>query len=111
MDEVEDSNNKHIVVVKAPLAKLLQHPQHLGIYRDTVKTINQFVTAAYLLARFIFVHAYEDDDNFNVDEYITTDFFFECLRALHTRTRRQSKKEDTLRNRHLINRYIRDFLY
>ena len=82
MDEVKYPNDKHIVVVKAPLAKLLRDPQHLGIYRDTIKTINWVVTAAYLLARFIFVHAYEDDNDFNVHEYITTDFFFECLHAL-----------------------------
>ena len=109
MNEVEDPDDKPIVVLKAPLAKLLRDPEHLGIYRDTVKTINRVVTAAYLLARFIFVHAYEDDDDFNVDIYITTDFFFECLRALQTRTRRQSTLEDTLRNRRLIDRYIEDF--
>lgn len=109
MDEVEDPDDKPIVVLKAPLAKLLRDPEHLGIYRDTVKTINRVVTAAYLLARFIFVHAYEDDDDFNVDIYITTDFFFECLRALQTRTRRQSTLEDTLRNRRLIDRYIEEF--
>jgi len=89
MDDIEDPEGpdaKHIIIIKAPLAKLLRDPQHLGIYRDTIKTINRVVTAAYLFARFIFVHAYEEDDNFNVDEYITTDFFFECLRALQTIT-------------------------
>ena len=112
MNDVEDPEGpdaKHIVIIKAPLAKLLRDPLHLGIYHDTIKTINGVVTAAYLLARFIFVNAYEEDDNFNVDEYITTDFFFECLRALQIRSRRQSKKEDTSRYRHLIDRYIEDF--
>jgi hypothetical protein len=52
---------------------------------------------------------YEDYDEFNADIYITPDFFTECLRASQTRTRRTTTLEDTLRNRHLIDRYIEDF--
>jgi len=73
MDDVDDPEGpdaKHIIIIKAPLAKLLRDPQHLGIYRDTIKTINRVVTATYLFARFIFVHAYEEDDNFNVDNHL-----------------------------------------
>jgi hypothetical protein len=93
---------KQIVVLKAPLAKLLRDPQHLTVCRDSIKTINRVVTAAYLLARFIFIHSYEDDNNFNADTYITTKFFD----ALQKRTRKNSKREEAIQNRELINRYI-----
>jgi hypothetical protein len=92
MEEVGDPDNKDIVVIKAPLAKLLQDPRLLDIYREMVKTVNRVVTASYLLARFIFIHAYEDYDEFNADIYITPDFFTECLRALQTGTRRTSTR-------------------
>jgi hypothetical protein len=60
IEEVDDPDNKDIVVIKAPLAKLLRDPQLLDIYREMVKTANRVVTASYLLARFILIHAYED---------------------------------------------------
>src|ERR1700685_2942448 len=82
--------DKQIVVLKAPLPKILRDPRYVQIYRDTVNSINRVVTASYLLTRFIFVHAYEDDANFNADIFINTDFFCEVLRALQTRTTRQS---------------------
>jgi hypothetical protein len=83
--------------------------QHLEIYRHTVKSINRVVTTAYLLTRYIFVHAYEDDPNFNGDIYVNTEFFCEVLRALQTRTRRRSTLEATIRNRQLIDHYIEGF--
>ena len=68
---------KPIVVVKASLVYILCNPDHLAIYQDRVNTINSLVTAAYLLARYIFVHAYgeeesdrnDDNDSFNADLY------------------------------------------
>src|SRR2546423_2602821 len=111
-----DSNglSKPIVVVKASLANILRDADHLAIYQDRVNTINCLVTAAYLLARYIFVHAYEeeendDNDSFNADIYMTDAFFMELLRSLQTRTRRASNDENTLRNRQLINKYIANF--
>jgi hypothetical protein len=104
-----EPEEKQIIVLKAPLAKILRDAQHLEIYRDTVKSINRVVTAAYLLTRYIFVHAYEDHSNFNADIYINTDFFCEVLRALQTRTRRRSTLEATIRNRQLIDSYIEHF--
>jgi hypothetical protein len=112
MDQDNDHGEpeeKQIIVLKAPLAKILRDAQHLEIYRDTVKSINRVVTAAYLLTRYIFVHAYEDHPNFNADIYINTDFFCEVLRALQTRTRRRSTLEATIRNRQLIDSYIEHF--
>jgi len=102
---------KSIVVVKAPLAKILRNPEHLVIYQDRVNIINRLVTAAYVFARYIFVHAYEEDENdaFNADVFMTDAFFFELLRSLQTRTRKTSKDENTLRNRQLINKYITNF--
>src|SRR5579862_1854086 len=69
---------KPIVVVKASLVHILCNPDHLAIYQDRVNTINSLVTAAYLLARYIFVHAYgeeesdrnDDNDSFNADIYM-----------------------------------------
>ena len=82
------TDEKPIVVVKASLAKLLHNPEHLAIYQDRVNIINRLVTAAYLFARYIFVHAYEDDENntFNVDIFMTDAFFSELLRCNKSRT-------------------------
>ena len=111
-----DSNglSKPIVVVKASLANVLRDADHLAVYQDRVNTINCSVTAAYLLARYIFVHAYEEEENddndfFNADIYMTDAFFMEPLRSLQTRSRRASNDENTLRNRQLINKYIANF--
>ena len=54
-------DEKPIVVVKAPLTKILRNAEHLALYRDRVNIVNRLVTAAYLFARYIFVHAYEED--------------------------------------------------
>ena len=51
-------DEKPIVVVKAPLAKIQRNPEHLAIYQDRVNIVNRLVTAAYLFAHYIFVHAY-----------------------------------------------------
>jgi hypothetical protein len=114
MDQDDDNDNgaheeKDIVVLKAPLAKILRDPRHVEIYQNRVNSINRVVTTAYLLSRYIFVHSYEDNPNFNVDIYISTDFFCEVLRALQTRTRRKSTLESTIRNRRLIDHYITEF--
>lgn len=61
------------------------------------------------MTRYIFVHAYQDNDDFHADIFINTDFFCQVLRALQTRTRRHSTIEATIRNRQLIDRYIEDF--
>jgi len=107
------ADEKSIVVVKASLAKILRNPEHLAIYQDRVNIINHLVTAAYLFARYIFVHAYDENENdndaFNVDVFMTDAFFLELLRSLQTRTRRASKDENTLRNRQLIDKYITNF--
>ena len=56
-DDDGEPEEKQIVVLNAPLAKILRDPRHLEIYRDTVKSINRVV---YLLTRYIFVHAFEE---------------------------------------------------
>ena len=75
---------KPITVVKASLVNILHDADHLAIYQDRVNTINCLVTAAYLLARYIFVHTYEEkenneNDSFNADIYMTDAFFMELL--------------------------------
>ena len=116
---------KPIVVVKTSLAKILRDPDHLPIYQDRVNIVNRLVTAAYLFARYIFVHAYEENedeneedenendehenDAFNADVFMKDAFFVELLRSLQTRTRRASKDEYTLRSRQLIDKYITTF--
>jgi len=45
-----------IVFIKAPLAKLLRHPEHLDIYRQTIKLMKYLVKACYLFSRFTFIH-------------------------------------------------------
>ena len=50
MDKVYDHDNKDIVVIKEPLAKLLRNPRHLEIYHEIIKTVNRTVTASHLLA-------------------------------------------------------------
>jgi hypothetical protein len=108
---------KPIVVVKTSLANILRNADGITIYQDRVNRINRLVTAAYLFARYIFVHEYEvnenenenDDDAFNADVYMTDAFFSEILRFLQTRTRRASKHEATLRNRELIHNHITAF--
>ena len=106
-----EPDEKPIVVVKAPLAKILRDPNHVAVYRDRVSTVNRLVTAAYLFVRYIFIHAYndDDDDTFNADTFMTDSFFMEVLRSLQTRTRRLSKDGNTLRNRQLINQYHGQF--
>ena len=90
-------DEKSIVVVKASLSQILRNP---AIYQDRVNIINYLVIAEYLFARYIFVHAYEDDENesdaFNANIFMTDGFFFEVLRFLQTRTYRASKDENTL---------------
>src|SRR5579859_6181864 len=106
-------DEKPIVVVKAPLAKIIRNPNHLTIYQDRVNRVNHLVTAAYLFSRYIFVHSYNNNNNnnnnnnaaFNVDTFMMVSFFTEVLRSLQTRTRRAFKDENTLRNRQLINQY------
>lgn len=115
---------KPIVVVKTSLAKILRDPDHLPIYQDRVNIVNRLVTAAYLFARYIFVHAYEENedenedeneedenenDAFNADVFMKDAFFVELLRSLQTRTRRASKDEYTLRSRQLIDKYVTTF--
>jgi hypothetical protein len=56
------ASEKPIVVVKTSLAEILRNPDHLAIYQDRVNMVNRLVTAAYLFARYIFVHAYEEDN-------------------------------------------------
>src|SRR5579859_4500793 len=104
-------DEKPIVVVKAPLAKILHNPEHLTIYQDRVNIINRLVTAAYLFACYIFIHAYEEDKNdendndaFSTDVFMMDAFFLELLRSLQTQTRRASKDENTLWNRQLIDK-------
>ena len=103
-------DEKSIVVVKASLSQILRNP---AIYQDRVNIINYLVIVEYLFARYIFVHAYEDDENesdaFNANIFMTDGFFFEVLRSLQTRTYRASKDENTLWNRQIINKYIIDF--
>src|SRR5437667_9137330 len=93
------ADEKSIVIVKASLAKILRNLEHLAIYQDRVNIINRLVTAAYLFARYIFVHAYDENENdndaFNVDVFMTDAFFLELLQSLQTRTRRASKDENT----------------
>ena len=100
-------------LVKASLSQILHNPEHLTIYQDRVNIINHLVIVAYLFARYILVHAYEDNKNesdaFNADIFMTDGFFFEVLRSLQTRTHRASKDENTLWNRYIINKYITDF--
>src|SRR5579859_2410137 len=105
-----EPDEKPIVVVKAPLAKIIQNPNHLAIYQDRVNKVNRLVTAAYLFSRYIFVHSSDDDDDaFNADTFMMDSFFTEVLWSLQTRTRRASKDENTLRNRQLINQYCEEF--
>jgi len=106
----ENPNDRNMVLLKSSLQNILRNPQHLAIYRDTVKTINKVVTAGYLFARYIFVYAYDDDEEFNADEYITSGFFNEVLKSLQTRPRKQATSHETLRYRQLINRYLEEFL-
>ena len=71
-------DEKPIVVIKAPLAKIIRNPNHLTIYQDRVNRVNRLVTTAYLFSRYIFVHSYENDDNddaFNADIFMTDSFF------------------------------------
>ena len=62
-----EPDEKPIVVVKAPLAKIIRNPNHLTIYQDRVNRVNRLVTTAYLFSRYIFVHSYDDNDAFNAD--------------------------------------------
>src|SRR5579859_7131954 len=107
----EGPNEKPVIVVKAPLAKIIRNPNHLAIYQDRVNRLNHLVTAAYLFSRYIFVHSYDDDDDnaFNADTFMTNSFFKEVLWSLQTRTHRASKDENMLRNRQLINKYCEEF--
>jgi len=71
-----EPDEKPIIIVKAPLAKIIRNPNHLTIYQDRVNRVNRLVTAAYLFSRYIFVHSYDDDnDTFNADIFMTDSFF------------------------------------
>ena len=77
------ADEKSIVVVKASLSQILCNPEHVTIYQNRVNIINHLVIAAYLFAHYIFIHAYQDDENesdaFNADIFMTDGFFFEVL--------------------------------
>ena len=66
-----------IIVVKTSLHRILRDPQLAHQYQQVVCSINKIVTAAYLLAQYIFVNEYDDNDDnvFNVDEYIKPENF------------------------------------
>ena len=100
-----------IIVVKASLHRILCDPQLVHQYRQVICTINKIVTAAYLLAQHIFVNEYDDNDDnvFNVDEYIKPEFFKECLKALQTRRHIQTTNQNTIRYQTLISRHIKEF--
>jgi len=106
----QNANARNMVVLKSSLRNILRNPQHLIIYQDVVTTMNKIVTAGSLFARFVFVCAYKDEDEFNVDVYITRGFFTEVLRSLQTGLRMEAKSDDTKRYRALINRYKEEFL-
>jgi hypothetical protein len=101
-------DEKPIVVIKAPLAKIIWNPNHLAIYQDRVNRVNCLVTTAYLFSQYIFVHSY-DDDTFNADTFMMDSLFMEVLQSLQTHTHRASKDENTLWNRQLINKYCEEF--
>jgi hypothetical protein len=108
MDD-HDVENKDTITLKVPLHNVLRNPEHVEIYRDTIARVNRIVTASYLLARFIFVHSYEDDPNFNVDAFVGNDFFTECLKSLQTRRQRAARVQATIRNRQIIGQYVENF--
>ena len=110
MGDVQRNQNRgNIDIVKALLHKILQNPLYVDRYRDVVHTVNTIVTTAYLFIRYVFVNGYNDDDAFNIDEYITPGFFKECLKALQTRTQARTQNENTIRYRRLISRNIEEF--
>jgi hypothetical protein len=96
-------------IKEVSLQCILRDPLHLIPYREFIKKVNILVTAGYLLARYIFLYEYEDNDEFNADEYITTEFFRECLLALQIQPRHQSRADYTIQNRQLIRRYLEEF--
>jgi hypothetical protein len=57
-------------------------------------------------ARYVFLHEYENNMNFNADQ---PSVFVECLKSLQTRPRKNSAKADTVRNRALIDRHLPQF--
>ena len=110
-DIQQNQDGGNIVIVKASLHNILRNPQQVDQYREVVHNINTIITATYLLIRYIFVNEYDDDDDdvFNVDEYITPAFFKECLKALQERRRVQTTNQNTIRYRALIGRHLEEF--
>ena len=108
-DVQRNQDRGNIGVVKAPLHKILQNPLHVDRSRDVIRIVNTIVTAANLFIRYVFVNEYDDNDAFNVNEYITPAFFKECLKALQTQTQARTQNEDTIRYRRLISRHIEEF--
>ena len=108
-DVQRNQDRGNIGVVKAPLHKILQIPLHVDRYRDVVRTVNTIVTTAYLFIRYVFVNGNDDDDAFNVDEYITPAFFKKCLKALQTWTQARMQNEDIIRYQRLISSHIEEF--
>ena len=103
-------DEKPVVVVKAPLAKIIRNPNHLTIYQVRVNRVNRlFGYHGISFSRYIFVHSYDDDDAFNADTFMMDSFFMEVLRSLQTGTRKAAKTEDVLRNRQLIDKYLEAF--
>ena len=111
-------DQKPVVVVKAPLAKIIEIPiTSLSIRTESIELIVWLLRHIFSHeSRYIFVHSYDndddyDDDAFNADIFMTDLFFIEVLRSLQTHTRRASKDENTLQNRQLINKYCERFCH
>jgi hypothetical protein len=112
-----EEEKKDIITLKAPLDKNLRDQNHLAIYRQMVDKVHRITTAAYLLARYIFVRSYEgveDPPNqnppeFNADVDMTSTLFSECLYSLQSRPRAVARAEQTIRNRSLIKKHLNTF--
>src|SRR5947207_14013517 len=110
-DIQQNQDGGNIVIVKASLHNILRNPQQVDQYREVVRNINTIITATYRLFRYISLNEYDDDDDdvFNVDEYITPALFKECLKVLQERRRVQTTNQNTLRYRALIGHHLEEF--
>jgi hypothetical protein len=79
------------MALKCSLSSIEWKPQYAEALNNLVIKVNQLTIHTYMLSRFLFVRELSDDPNFNLQEYVTKDFFVEVFLSLTTRDRNDER--------------------
>ena len=91
------------MAVKCTISGIGWNPEYRGALQDLVKDVNELTTHAYLFARFLFIRELHHDPTFDLEHFVTKDFFVEVFLSLTTRTPIDSRASNrTLEYKQLI---------